>query len=144
LRRTANTHPDRLDPTRLQKRAHLSTESAVTIKDGVSVWAWQRKRFSELLQDPLACRVRGRIEVKNAAPMVLDDEEGVQHPETQRGYGKEVEGGHHLAVILEECQPALHLGLIRTQRPPRLKLLILWADPFLMTDTGCCPLGLVV
>jgi len=112
LPRTANTHPDRLDPARLQQRAHLGTEFPVTIKDDVSVWAWERQRLSELLHNPLACRVRGRVEVENAALMVLDDEEAVQHPEIQRGYGKEVEGGHHLAVILEECEPALHLGLV--------------------------------
>jgi hypothetical protein len=57
LPRTANTHPDRLDPARLQKRAHLGTEFPVTIKDDVSVWAWERQRLSELLHNPLAGRV---------------------------------------------------------------------------------------
>ena len=50
--------------------------------------------------------------MENAAPMMLDDEEAVQHTETQRGHGEKVEGGDHLAVVLEECQPALHLRLV--------------------------------
>jgi hypothetical protein len=43
--------------------------------------------------------MRGGVKVKNAAPMVLDDEEAVQHTETQCGHGEEVEGGDHLAVV---------------------------------------------
>ena len=41
--------------------------------------------MGELLHNPLARQVRGRLEVQNAPPMVLDDEEKVQHAETQRG-----------------------------------------------------------
>ena len=44
--------------------------------------------------------------------MMFDNEEAVQHSETKRGNGKEVERGNHLAVVLEECQPALDLRLI--------------------------------
>ena len=50
--------------------------------------------------------------------MMLDDEEAVQHTETQCGHGEEVEGGDHLAVIVEECQPALHLRLVGLAFPP--------------------------
>ena len=39
----------------------------------------------ELLHNPLARRVRGRVEVQNAPAMVLDDTETAQHAETQRG-----------------------------------------------------------
>src|SRR5690349_6817516 len=56
--------------------------------------------------------MRGGVEVENAAPMMLDDEEAVQHTEAQRGHGEEVEGSDHLTVVLEECQPALHLRLV--------------------------------
>src|SRR5215813_63731 len=56
--------------------------------------------------------MRGGVEMENAAPMMLDDEEAIQHTETQRGHREEVAGGDHLAVVLEECQPALHLRLV--------------------------------
>jgi hypothetical protein len=32
--------------------------------------------------------MRGGVEMENAAPMMLDDEEAVQHTETQRGHGE--------------------------------------------------------
>src|SRR5262252_3544460 len=62
--------------------------------------------------------MRGGVEMQNAAPMMLDDEKAVQHTETQRGHGEEVEGGDHLAMVLEECQPALHLRLVRLALQP--------------------------
>jgi hypothetical protein len=48
----------------------------------------------------------GGVEMENAAPIMLDYEEAVQHTETQRRHGEEVEGGDHLAVVLEECPPS--------------------------------------
>src|SRR5215831_18755966 len=56
--------------------------------------------------------MRGGVEMENAARMMLDDEEAVQHAEAQRGHGKDVEGSDHLTMVLEECQPALHLRLV--------------------------------
>jgi hypothetical protein len=40
--------------------------------------------------------------------MTLDDEEAVQHSETQHGHSEEVEGDDLLGVVPEECQPVLH------------------------------------
>src|SRR5215469_1770423 len=101
LPRTANARPDSFDPTRFQRATHLAAEFAVTIKDDGAVWAWKRQGVSELLQNPTARRMRGSVEMENAAPMMLDDEEAVQHSETQRGHGEEIEGGDHFAVVLE-------------------------------------------
>ena len=53
------------------------------------------------LRYSLARRMRGGVEMENAAPMMLDDEEAVQHTETQRGHGEIVEGGDHLTVVPE-------------------------------------------
>src|SRR5437763_13364554 len=47
LPRTANTRPDGLNAARLQKRAHFDTEFPVTIKNDVSVWAWERQRLAD-------------------------------------------------------------------------------------------------
>ena len=118
LPRAANARPDSFDPARFQKATHLGAEFAVTIEDDVAVWAWKRQGLSELLQNPIARRMRGGVEMENAPLMMLDDEEAVQHTETQRGHGEEVEGGDHLAVVLEECHPALHLRLVRLALQP--------------------------
>ena len=118
LPRTASACPNSFDPARFQKAAHLGAEFAVTIKDDVAVWAWKRQGLSELLQNPIPRRMRGGVEMENVAPMMLNDEEAIQRSETQRGHGEKVEGGDHLAVVLEECQPALHLRLVRLALQP--------------------------
>ena len=107
LPRTTKARPDSFDPARFHKATHLGAEFAVTIKDDVAVWAWKRQRLPELLYNPLARRMRGGVEVENAATMMLDYEEAVQHTETQRGHGEEVEGGDHLAVVVQKRQPSL-------------------------------------
>src|SRR5215472_1189814 len=112
LPRTANARPDSFDPTRFQRATHLAAEFAVTIKDDVAVWAWKGQGLSKLLQNPIARRMHSGVEMENTTPMMLDDEETVQHTETQRGHGEEIEGGDHLPVVVEECQPALHLCLV--------------------------------
>jgi hypothetical protein len=50
--------------------------------------------------------VSTHVEVQNPTPTLLDDEEAVEQPERQGWHGEEVEGNDHLAVILEESQPA--------------------------------------
>jgi len=67
-----------------------------------------------LLYDPIAGRVRGGIEVKDAVPLMFDDEEAIKHPEPQRGHREEVERRHHLTVIVKEGQPTLGLLAVRS------------------------------
>ena len=112
LPRTANARPDSFDPARFQKATHLGAEFAVAIEDDVAVWAWKRQCLSELLQNPIARRMQRSVEMENAAPMMLNDKEAVQHPETQRRHGEEVEGGDYFSMVLEERQPTLHLRLV--------------------------------
>src|ERR1041385_3449858 len=108
---TANACPNSFDSAGLQKCTHLGTEFPVTIKDNVAIRAWKRQRLSKLLHNPLARRICGHVDVENAAPMMLDDKEAIQYAETQRWYGEEVEGRDQLTVVLEKCQPTLHLHL---------------------------------
>ena len=63
--------------------------------------------LSELLQNPIAGRMCGGVEMENAALMMLDDEEAVQHTETQRGHGEQVEGGDppiRVAAVPRGCE----------------------------------------
>src|SRR5690348_7413427 len=69
---TADARPDSFDPTPFQKAPHLGAEFAVTIKDDVAVWAGKRQGLPELLQNPIAGRMRGDVEMENAAPMMLN------------------------------------------------------------------------
>jgi len=64
-----------------------------------------RECFAQLLHNPSCSRMSGNVEVQDAAPSVLDDEEAVEQAERQRRHGEEVDGGGHLAMILEKGQP---------------------------------------
>ena len=50
---------------------------------------------------------------------MLDDEDAIEQLKGRRRHGEEVEGDDHLAVILEESQPALG-GVAATPNAPRI------------------------
>jgi hypothetical protein len=45
-----------------------------------------------------------RIEMKNPAPMMLDDEEAVKHAEGQSRNREEITCGYHLTMVVQEGQ----------------------------------------
>jgi hypothetical protein len=47
------------------------------------------------------------IDVQDLAATVLDGEKAVKQLESHRRYGEEIEGHDHLAMISQECEPAL-------------------------------------
>ena len=49
----------------------------------------ERKRLSQLLDDPPARGVLSNVEVQNAPPVVVDDEKAIEHPESDRWAVKE-------------------------------------------------------
>jgi hypothetical protein len=65
------------------------------------------KGLAQLLPDPLTCGVAGNTVVKNAASIMTDDEEDVEHSEGDRRYREKVHGCNRFAVIAQEGEPAL-------------------------------------
>lgn len=109
---TSNACPNGLDPARLQELAHFAAELAVAVEQDVSVWTWQRQRLPQLLDNPVAGWMCRRIEMENPAPLMLDDEEAVEHAEGQCRNREEVECGYHLTVVVQEGQPPLRLLVV--------------------------------
>jgi len=62
----------------------------VTIVNQVLVVAALPEHLSQLLQRPLRARVRGHVQVRQAARAVLDDDEHVQHAQCGRDGHKEI------------------------------------------------------
>jgi hypothetical protein len=62
--------------------------------------------------------MRRDIEVENLTSVMLDDKEAVEHAERYRRNRKKVERGHHLAMVVEECQPTLRLRDVKTMLQP--------------------------
>ena len=81
---TAETGSLRLDAKALYDIDDFSIEIASAIKDQILGCGVAGKCLTELLNDPCAGWMPGHIAVKNAPPVVRDDEEAVQHTECQR------------------------------------------------------------
>src|SRR5215468_4112243 len=96
-----------LQTRRLQKGDHIGVIFRIAIEDGVTIRTSLGKGFTQLLHHPLGCRVSRHIEVQDLPASMLDDEETMQQSERHRWYGEEVERNDHLAMILQEGQPAL-------------------------------------
>jgi len=102
-----DARPLRLQTRRLQKHDDLVVKLRVSIQNDVAVRSGLRKRFAQLLDDPVCRRVPRPVAVQDLPAAVLDDEETVEHLESHRGYGEEVEGDDDFTVVLEKCQPPL-------------------------------------
>src|SRR5215831_19919861 len=96
-----------LQARRLQKGDHIGVVFRIAIEDGVPIRTRLGKGLPQLLHYPLGCRVSRDIEVQDLPPSMLDDEETIQQSERHRWYGEKVERNDHLAMILQEGQPAL-------------------------------------
>ena len=65
------------------------------------------ERFSQLLQRPLRTRVRGQVQVRQAAPAMLNNDEPVPDPERGRDGDEEIAGEDGRRVVLQARRPAL-------------------------------------
>jgi hypothetical protein len=65
------------------------------------------ERFSQLLNDPIACRVLSNIEVQYAPTIMADDEKTVKNAESQRRNREEIHGGDRFSVIAENASQRL-------------------------------------
>ena len=112
---TPDARPNRLDPARLQKLTHLAAALGVAVESEIAVGTGPRQGLPPWLYDPIAGRVRGGIEVKEAAPLMFDDEAAIKPLAPQGGHREEVERRPHRAVIVQEGQPTL--GLLAVPSP---------------------------
>src|SRR6266704_3917622 len=84
----------------------LQSILGITIKDdeprGGSKW----KYFSQLLDDPRACRMLCDIEVQDTPTVVTDDEKAIEQAEGDRRNSEEVHRGNRFTVIAEKGKPA--------------------------------------
>ena len=85
----------------------------------------------------------GDVEVQDLASSVFDDEKAVAQLKSHGRHGEEVESGDHLAVILEEGQPAL-AGVAPAVDTPEMPRHGPFRDddaefPKFSVDLGCAP-----
>src|SRR5450432_2544530 len=100
-----------VDPT-----AELVAEDAVAIAEQVLGRGVFGERLDDLLGGPGSAGVLGDAEVKNAAPVVSQDEEDIQNPKRRGGYREEIDRCQRADVVVEEGAPGLGGRLARLGR----------------------------
>ena len=74
------------------------------------------KRFPELLQGPVSCRMRGHVEVNQTPGPDLESDEYIEDTEAYRDCDKEIAGDNLMRMIAEKSCPALILRSMRSRR----------------------------
>src|ERR1017187_4937169 len=83
LPRTSETGPLRLNAKDLHRVAHLLVKIRAAVKDQIAGRRVVRERLAHLLNNPNTARVPGHIEMKNAPPVMGNDEEAVKNTKGQ-------------------------------------------------------------
>jgi len=95
-----------LDIEALDHVDHFLIEVGTTIKDQISRRRIVGKCFAQLLNDPGTRRMFGNVPMKDAPPVVRDDEEAVENAEGDRRHREEIHRGDGLTMIAEKCSPS--------------------------------------
>jgi hypothetical protein len=109
---TAHARADGREAAGLEKPEYISTELRVTVEHDVLVATGKRQSLPQLLDDPIAGRMRRGVEMQNSPPIMLDDKEAIEYAERYGWNREEVECGDHFAVIAEEGQPTFRLAFM--------------------------------
>ena len=72
LPRSAYARANGLETAGLEKPAYIAAELRVTVEHDVLVATGKRQSLPELLDDPIAGRMRRGIEMQNSPPIMLD------------------------------------------------------------------------
>jgi hypothetical protein len=116
LPRTFERGADRTHAEGSNRCGDFQSILGITIKDDEPWSGFKWKCFSQLLDNPQACRMLGDIEVQDAPTIVTDNEKAIERAESDRRNSKEVHRGNRLPVITEKGKPAL--GWLRLSRCP--------------------------
>jgi hypothetical protein len=86
---------------------HFPVELWAAIKDQVSGSRVVGECIAQLLNNPGTTRMSGHIAVKDLAAVMRNDEEAIQHVESERRYGKEIHPRDNFTMILQKRRPSL-------------------------------------
>src|SRR5260370_16516222 len=116
LPRTLERGAERTEGEGLERWGDFQSIVGITIKDDEPRSGSKWKRFSQLLDNPQACRTLCDIEMQDAPTIVTDDEKAIEHAEGDRRNSEEVHRGNRFPVIAEKGKAAL--GQLRISRCP--------------------------
>jgi hypothetical protein len=106
LPRTLERGADRIHPQGSNRCGDFQSILGITIKDDEPWSGFKWKCFSQLLDDPRACRMLCDIAVQDAPTIVTDDEEAIERAKGDRRNREKVHRGNRFPVITEKGKPA--------------------------------------
>src|SRR6266852_4377372 len=106
LPRTFERSADRTHAQGSNRCRDFQSILGITIKDEEPRSGSKWKCFSQLLDNPRACRMLCDIEVQDATTIVTDDKKAIERAEGDRRNSKEVHRGNRFPVIAEKGKPA--------------------------------------
>jgi hypothetical protein len=125
---------------------HFIIELWVAIKDQVAGSRVIGKRLAQLLNDPCTRRMASHLTLRDAPPVMRDDEKAVEHSEGQPWRSKEIHRDDGFPMIAEKSCPSLGwLGIPpRSPHPAqRGSLVKIEAKHFqFAVDARCAPCGI--
>jgi hypothetical protein len=102
LPRTFERGADRIHPQGSNRCRDFQSILGITIKDDEPRSGSKWKCFSQLLDDPKACRMLCDIEMQDTPTIVTDEEKAIEHAEGDRRNSEEVHRGNRFPVIYGE------------------------------------------
>jgi hypothetical protein len=78
---------------------NLAMECVLAIKDQILWRGIVQKGLTKLLSDSGGRRMTGEVAVKNAPPVMVNDEKAVEHVERKSRHGKEILSRYSFAVV---------------------------------------------
>jgi hypothetical protein len=116
LPRTFERSADRIHAQGSNRCRDFQSILGITIKDDEPRRGSKWKCFSQLLDDPRACRMLCDIEVQDTPTVVTDHEKAIERAEGNGRNSEEVHRGNRFPVITEKGKPAR--GRLRISRRP--------------------------
>ena len=111
LPRSAADWERRYAPARSQSpgrsQPHRNRISNLDHRSETAAAARHTPGFAQLQRNPKRIMVTSHVVVKNSTPVVASDENAVESAKGERGHGEEIHRGNGLAMVAQECQPAL-------------------------------------
>jgi len=107
LPRTSEACSLRLNAEALHRVDDRAIELCAAIKNQVSRSRVVGERLAQLLNNPGAGRLACHIAMQDSPPVMRNDEEAVQHSESECRHGKEIHRGNGSTMVAQKCHPSL-------------------------------------
>ncbi len=102
----SNRNSNRVNTQALRGLQNFAVKRMLAIKNEKLRRRIVRKSLPELLRYPRTGWISNDVAVKNTSAVMKDDEEIMQHAQSERWLGEEIQGGDGSTVIVQRSRPS--------------------------------------